>query len=57
MIQSQSKVSVKRDLPSGAINFNCPIFSDSSGCFAFSFDFKSDRYFLGRSLPDIIQTI
>src|SRR3989344_4825457 len=43
--------SVSLNLPSSAINFNCPIFSDTSKPSSLSLVFKSDQYFLGLSLP------
>src|SRR3989338_1608262 len=42
--------SVSLNLPSSAINFNCPIFSDTSKPSSVSLTFKSDQYFLALSV-------
>src|SRR3989338_5906340 len=42
--------SVGLNLPSSAINFNCPIFSDTSKPSCVSLTFKSDQYFLALSV-------
>ncbi|PIW37267.1 MAG: hypothetical protein COW24_01015 [Candidatus Kerfeldbacteria bacterium CG15_BIG_FIL_POST_REV_8_21_14_020_45_12] len=50
-IVSTSATSVSYFLPSLAVNFSCPILSDTSLPSFFSFVFRSFQYFLGLSVP------